>query len=128
MADLKAATEFLDQYSAAINAVVEAVAGAVVRVERTGQGNGHNGHRRWRQGRARTNHGSGVVIDAEKGHILTSYHVVSGTQDVEIQLGNGRQIRAKRIGKDPENDLALLKVEGESLAALKLGDSNTLKP
>ncbi len=125
MADLKAATEFLDQYSAAINAVVEAVSSAVVRVERTGQG---NGHRRWRQGRARTNHGSGVVIDAAKGHILTSYHVVSGTQDVEIQLGNGRQIRAKRIGKDPENDLALIKVEGESLTALKLGDSNALKP
>ena len=62
MADLKAAAEFLDQYAAAINAVVESVSGAVVRVQRHAEEGG--GRHRWRMGRARTNHGSGVVIDA----------------------------------------------------------------
>jgi S1-C subfamily serine protease len=70
-----------------------------------------------------------VVIDADKGLILTSYHVVSGTQDVEIHLSNGKAVKAKRIGKDPENDVALVKVDpaGLSLTALKFGDSNALK-
>src|SRR5258708_15230643 len=128
MADLKAASDFLDQYAAAISAVVESVSGAIVRVQRHAEEGG--GRHRWRMGRARTNHGSGVVIDAEKGYILTSYHVVSGTQDVDIHLSNGKQVRAKRIGKDPDNDLALVKVDpaGLSLSALKLGDSGSAKP
>src|SRR5690349_12533670 len=102
MADLKAAQDFLEQYASAVSAIVEAVTASVVRVQR------HNdeGRNRWRTGRARTNWGSGVIIDADQGYVLTSYHVVSGTQDVDIHLSNGKQVSAKRIGKDPENDLA----------------------
>src|SRR5690242_1310473 len=100
MPDLKAAQDFLDQYASAVNAIVESVTASIVRVQRHDEG-----HNRWRMGRARTSWGSGVIIDAEQGHILTSYHVVSGTQDVDIHLSNGKQISAKRIGKDPENDL-----------------------
>jgi len=126
MADLKAAQNFLDQYAAAISAIVEAATASVVRVERMGEGH----HRRWKMGRARTNWGSGVVIDAEKGHIITSYHVVSGTQDAEITLFNGKKVQARRIGKDPETDLALIKADatGLELKALQFGDSGTLKP
>src|SRR5215813_856273 len=123
MADLKAAQDFLDQYASAVSAIVETVTASVVRVQR------HNdeGHHRWRMGRARTNWGSGVIIDAEQGYILTSYHVVSGTQDVDIHFSNGKMISAKRIGKDPENDLALIKVSSSNLTALKFGDSAALK-
>src|SRR5258707_8484678 len=126
MADLKAAQDFLEQYASAVSAIVESVSVSIVRVQR----HDDEGHNRWRVGRARTSWGSGVVIDVEKGHDLTSYHVVSGTQDVDIQLSNGKKISAKRIGKDPENDLALIKVNpaGLALKALSFGDSSTLKP
>ncbi|HLY25516.1 MAG TPA: trypsin-like peptidase domain-containing protein, partial [Aggregatilineales bacterium] len=127
MADLKAAQAFLDQYAAAISTIVEATNASVVRVERRGE----EGHRhRWRMGRARTNWGSGVIIDADRGLIVTSYHVVSGTQEVEIMFYDGKKVAAKRIGKDPETDLALIKVDpaGLSLKALKYGDSGALKP
>ncbi len=126
MADLKAAQDFLEQYASAVSAIVESVSVSIVRVQR----HDDEGHNRWRVGRARTSWGSGVVIDVEKGHVLTSYHVVSGTQDVDIQLSNGKKISAKRIGKDPENDLALIKVNpaGLALKALSFGDSSTLKP
>ncbi len=116
MSDLKTAQDFLEQYASAVSTLVEAVSGSVVRVQRQdGEGGGRH---RWRMGRARTNWGSGVVIDAEKGHIVTSYHVVSGTQDVEVQL------------EDPESDLALVKIDpaGLGLKALKLADSGALKP
>jgi len=126
MADLKAAQDFLDQYASAVSAIVDAVSASIVRVQR----HDDEGRSRWRMGRSRTSWGSGVVIDVEKGHILTSYHVVSGTQDVDIHLSNGKKISAKRIGKDPENDLALIKVNpaGLGLTALKFGDSSVLKP
>jgi S1-C subfamily serine protease len=128
MADLKAAQDFLDQYAGAVSAIVETVSVSIVRVQR--HDDGGRRHNRWQMGRARTNWGSGVIIDAEQGYVLTSYHVVSGTQDVELQLFNGKKIAAKRIGKDPENDLALIKVNpaGLGLTALKFGDSAALKP
>ncbi|MCC7447146.1 MAG: trypsin-like peptidase domain-containing protein [Anaerolineae bacterium] len=123
--NLEAARAFLDQYAAAVSAVVEAVAPAVVRVQRE-----HHGRGGWRMGRARTNYGSGAIINAEKGLILTSYHVVSGTQEVQIHLASGKQVSGKRIGKDPDNDLALVKIDpaGLNLTALPFGDSAALKP
>ncbi len=124
--DLQAAQAFLDQYSQAVSAVAEAISASVVRVERRGEEHWHR--RRWHMGRARVGHGSGVIIDAEQGHILTSYHVVSGTQDARVHLADGRAVDARRIGKDPENDLALVKVDpaGLGLRALRLGAADSL--
>src|SRR5258707_1231080 len=103
MADLKAASEFLDQYAAAINAVVESVSGAVVRVQRHAEEGG--GRHRWRMGRARTNHGSGVVIDAEKGYVLTSYHVASATiKKVGPDLAEHGVVRRPRLGIGGERE------------------------
>jgi S1-C subfamily serine protease len=119
--DLKAAQAFLDQYAAAVNAIIESVEPSIVRVERQG------GDVRWSMGRARVNHGSGVVIDAAKGHILTGYHVVSGTQEVTVTFKGGRQVAGKRIGKDPDNDLALIQVEPDNLTAVQIGDSAALR-
>ncbi len=129
MADLSNAKSVIDQYSAAVMSIVEALAPSVVRVERNDdERHGHGGRgRHWHMGRGRVGHGSGVVIDAEKGYIVTSYHVVSGTQDVRVHLSDGRAVDGKRIGKDPENDLALIKIEMSGLQAATFGDSGALR-
>lgn len=125
MANLDAAQSFLEQYSQAVSAIADSLAPSVVRIERRDEG--HGGGRRWHMGRARVNHGSGVVVDAEKGHIVTSYHVVSGTQDVRVQTSDGKMIEGKRIGKDPDTDLALVQIKAEGLKAAMMGDSASLK-
>ena len=72
--------------------------------------------------------GSGVIIDSE-GHILTSNHVIEAADRIEVKLSDNRQFVAKLIGRDPETDLALIKVESkEGLPAAILGDSDQLKP
>lgn len=122
--ELEAAQGFLEQYSQSVAAVVKAALPTVVRVERRGEGGG----RGWRWGRSRVGHGSGVVVDAENGYIVTSYHVVSGTQEARVHLADGRAVEAKRVGKDPENDLAVLKIDAGSLnlTAARLGKSGAL--
>lgn len=127
MADLSSAQAFLEQYSQAISAIAESLTPSVVRVERREEEGGRGGRGRWRMGRSRVNHGSGIVVDAQKGYIVTSYHVVSGTQEVRIHLTNGKSMDGKRIGKDPDTDLALIKVEASDLHAVTFGDSSTLK-
>jgi S1-C subfamily serine protease len=121
--ELDAARTFLDQYAAAVHVIVESVAASVVRVERRG------GENRWRMGRARVGHGSGVVIDAAKGYILTSYHVVSGAPEADVQFASGQSVPGKRIAKDPDNDLGLVQIDSASLnlTAANLGDSSTLR-
>jgi S1-C subfamily serine protease len=71
--------------------------------------------------------GSGFLIDSE-GHILTNYHVVQGAQTIEVTLGDQSRYRAKMIGADTRNDIALIQIEpkGHKLSALPLGDSRNL--
>ena len=69
--------------------------------------------------------GSGVIISAD-GVLLTNNHVVEGASDIEVQLGDGRQARAKLIGTDPETDVAVLKIELPDLPAIPLGDAANL--
>ncbi len=126
--NLNTAQTFLDQYSQAVGAIAEALAPSVVRVERRGEDGGRRGRRGgWRMGRSRVDHGSGVVVDAEKGYIVTSYHVVSGTQDVRIHLSNGQTVDGNRIGKDPDTDLALIQIKATGLVAASFAESSTLK-
>jgi S1-C subfamily serine protease len=72
--------------------------------------------------------GSGFVIDTD-GHILTNYHVVQEAQTIEVTLGDQSRYKAKFLGADPRNDIALLKIEpkGHKLTALPLGDARTLE-
>jgi putative serine protease PepD len=74
-----------------------------------------------RQGQA---NGSGIVID-KKGTILTNYHVIANAIKVMVNFEKGKAVEAKVIGKDPSNDIAVLRVptEGLSLQPLPLGDS-----
>ena len=72
--------------------------------------------------------GSGFVIDTD-GHILTNYHVVQGAQTIEVTLGDQSRYKAKYIGADTSNDIALIQIDmkGRKLTPLSLGDSRTLQ-
>jgi S1-C subfamily serine protease len=71
--------------------------------------------------------GSGFVIDTD-GHILTNYHVIQGAQTIEVTLGDRSRFKAKLIGVDTRNDLALIKIDPgtRKLVTLPLGDSRNL--
>jgi S1-C subfamily serine protease len=129
MTDLASAQAALDAYSQALQTLVGAVGPAVVRVQATGQqghrGGRHGGH--WRHGRARSDHGSGVVIDAEAGHIATSFHVVRNAEEVLVHRTDGTPLRGEVIGADADIDLAVIKVEPDGLSAAAWGDSDALR-
>ena len=55
--------------------------------------------------------GSGVIIDAQKGYILTNNHVIQNADKIQIQLNDGRKYDATLIGRDPQTDIALLQVK-----------------
>lgn len=68
--------------------------------------------------------GSGVIIDAKEGHIVTNNHVVDGADQIFITLKDGRKLEAKLIGADPNSDIALLNVESDNLSEMKIADSD----
>jgi serine protease DegQ len=70
--------------------------------------------------------GSGVIVAAE-GFVLTNDHVIEGADGIEVVLSDGRQLQARVRGTDPESDLAVLKIEGENLPAITLGNPETLQ-
>jgi len=71
--------------------------------------------------------GSGVIVNADKGYILTNAHVVNDAQTVIVTLSDSRHFRAKVIGMDKPSDVALLQIKAKNLTAVALGDSNNLK-
>ena len=70
--------------------------------------------------------GSGVIVSAD-GYLLTNSHVVAGASEIEVQLSDGRQAKARLVGSDPETDVAVLKVELDGLPAIALGDAEQLQ-
>ena len=71
--------------------------------------------------------GSGFIIDAD-GSILTNNHVVDRAERITVKLADGRTVRARLIGADPDTDIALIKIDGQSgLPVAPLGDSATLR-
>ena len=71
--------------------------------------------------------GSGVIVDAENGYIVTNHHVVDRADEVVVGLADGRRLPAEIIGTDPQVDLAVLQVEGEELAALEFANSSAVR-
>ena len=71
--------------------------------------------------------GSGVIVDAENGYVLTNHHVIGGSNDIEVKLRDGRSLKAKLIGSDEKVDIALLQISANNLSALEIADSNSLK-
>ncbi len=81
------------------------------------------------QRRERKQHslGSGVIVNAAKGYILTNHHVIEGADAITVTLRDQRQFSAEVVGADPEVDLALLRIKAEGLTALKIADSEKLR-
>jgi serine protease Do/serine protease DegQ len=71
--------------------------------------------------------GSGVVIDADKGYIVTNHHVVEGAQEIAVTMHNGHHFKAKLIGSDPEADVAVVQADIKGLQAIPFGDSDKLR-
>lgn len=71
--------------------------------------------------------GSGVVIDAERGLVVTNHHVIAHAEEVAVTLSDGRQLEGELIGSDPETDIALLRIPAEGLTALPMIDSGALR-
>jgi len=71
--------------------------------------------------------GSGVVIDAERGFVITNHHVIENADEIVVTLKDRRKLPATLVGSDPGTDIALLKVEAKELTALPLGDSDALE-
>lgn len=71
--------------------------------------------------------GSGVVVDADKGFIITNHHVIEGADKIAITMHDGKQFEARVVGADPEADVALLQADIEGLVELPLGNSDDLR-
>ncbi len=70
--------------------------------------------------------GSGVIIDAARGLVLTNHHVVSNAIEIVVTLKDRRQLKAQLVGADPATDIALVRIPAEGLTALKMGDSDEM--
>jgi len=71
--------------------------------------------------------GSGVIVDARQGLVITNSHVLQHADEIKVVLTDGRRLEAKRVGSDSETDIAVLKVAAEGLTAIALGDSDKLE-
>lgn len=71
--------------------------------------------------------GSGVIVDAKRGLVLTNHHVIEGADDVSVSLSDGRTLKAEFIGSDADTDVALMRIPAEKLTALALADSEQLR-
>ena len=71
--------------------------------------------------------GSGVIVDAERGYILTNHHVVADADEIQISLMDGEVLDAEIIGSDAATDIALIKVEADGLIEMPIGDSEVVR-
>ncbi len=71
--------------------------------------------------------GSGVVVDAGKGYILTNNHVIDKAEEIEVTLRDGRKKKAKLVGSDPATDIAVIQVKPDGLTALPFANSDQLR-
>ena len=71
--------------------------------------------------------GSGVIIDAQRGLVLTNNHVVEDADEVEVMLADGRTLKAEFVGNDADTDVALMRIPAENLTAIPLANSDGLQ-
>lgn len=114
----------LDAYSQSITRVAETVGPAVVRLDVKRRVRGRDG-----RGRDVTQEvggsGSGFIFTPD-GLISTNSHVVSGAAGIDVMLNDGQALQGQLIGDDPDTDLAVVRVEGHRLPAVRLGESRGL--
>ncbi len=80
-----------------------------------------------RRQRKRQSLGSGVIVDAANGYVLTNQHVIDDAEEIRVTLKDGRHLTATLLGSDPETDVALLQIPAERLQAISFADSNLLR-
>lgn len=71
--------------------------------------------------------GSGVIIDAAAGTVLTNHHVIDGADEITVALEDGRSFKAELVGSDPDVDIAVLKIDAKNLSEVSLSDSDSLQ-
>jgi serine protease Do/serine protease DegQ len=71
--------------------------------------------------------GSGVIVDAENGYILTNNHVIEDAIEITVTLSDGRTARAEILGRDPETDIAVIKIRAVNLTNIRFADSSRLR-
>ncbi|MDZ7790245.1 MAG: Do family serine endopeptidase [Xanthomonadales bacterium] len=71
--------------------------------------------------------GSGVIVDAEGGYVLTNNHVIEGADDIAVRLKDGRELAAEFVGSDRDTDLAVIRVDAKNLSELPLDESERLR-
>jgi Do/DeqQ family serine protease len=71
--------------------------------------------------------GSGVIIDAAKGYVLTNNHVIQGADDISVTLHDNRTLPGNIVGSDPDIDVAVVQIPAENLTALPLADSSLVR-
>jgi serine protease Do len=77
--------------------------------------------------RETTSAGSGVIVDADRGLILTNEHVVRGASVIEVTTKDDRRFRAQLVGRDKATDVAVLRIKADNLTAVPIGDSRALE-
>lgn len=71
--------------------------------------------------------GSGVVVDADQGYVITNHHVIDKADEITVTLDDGRSFTAELIGADPDSDVAVVKIPSKGLTSIDLGDSDVLR-
>ena len=71
--------------------------------------------------------GSGVIVDAARGLVLTNHHVIEGAEEVTVTLADGRTLAAEFVGSDPDTDVAVMKIAADGLQQVSLADSGELR-
>lgn len=79
------------------------------------------------QERIKQSLGSGVIVDARRGLILTNSHVIDGADDIQVSLADGRTFSAERVGVDEDTDVGLIRIAAERLSAVPVARSETLR-
>ena len=115
--------------------VVKRIAPSVVTIEGRGRVAAEPGVKRRQAGKGTTlaardeihTFGSGVVFDARRGLIITNSHVIDHADEITVKLTDGRTLPARRVGADPETDVAVIQVRADGLTELGFGNSDRLE-
>jgi S1-C subfamily serine protease len=106
--------------------ILKKITPAVVKVDIKGRTTAPTNSRK-RETREIHEVGSGVVLDPTQGLIITNHHVIDHADEITVTFTDGRILRAKRVGSDPDFDLALIRVRGDNLPSIPIGDSSQLE-